>query len=196
MRTKFLMRTLMATMLLLCLSATSQAASRRYWVDVGRDSGGGGYTRIAALRVRAIQFLLRSRGYKATTDGVYGAQTESLVKRFQRSKALRASGRVNGPTWEALIVPVKDGNRGDAVRALQSLLRELNLRPQDQNEADDRKVALSGIFGPQTQSAVKKFQADNELKVDGVAGAYTWCLLTQGALDKAAYDATSAGGQG
>lgn len=196
MQSKTMMRGLMAMALLLCLGTASQAASRRYWVEVGRNTQGGGYTRIAALRVRAIQFLLRSRGYKATTDGVFGAQTESLVKRFQRSKALRASGRVNGPTWEALVVPLKNGSRGDAVRALQSLLRPHTDRPQDQNEADDRRVALSGIFGPQTQSAVTQFQAGNQLKADGVAGAYTWCLLTQGALGEASDNATSAGGQG
>ena len=34
--------------------------------------------------------------------------------------------------------------------------------------------AIDGKFGPNTENAVKKFQQDNQLKVDGIAGPETW----------------------
>ena len=34
--------------------------------------------------------------------------------------------------------------------------------------------AIDGKFGPNTENAVKKFQQDNRLKVDGIVGPQTW----------------------
>ncbi len=39
--------------------------------------------------------------------------------------------------------------------------------------------AIDGKIGPMTQKAVKEFQADNGLKVDGVVGKQTWAKLTE-----------------
>ena len=57
---------------------------------------------------------------------------------------------------------IRQGDRGDAVRELQSLLDGL--------DAD-------GIFGPKTTTAVRAFQKDNKLKVDGVVGPASWGAL-------------------
>lgn len=40
-------------------------------------------------------------------------------------------------------------------------------------------IKVDGIFGQQTESAVKKFQTENKLSADGIVGQLTW-----GALDK------------
>lgn len=36
---------------------------------------------------------------------------------------------------------------------------------------------VDGSFGPATLSAVKKFQKDNGLEVDGICGPLTWAKL-------------------
>ena len=58
-------------------------------------------------------------------------------------------------------VVVKRGDRGSAVRSIQ---QELG-------------VAADGVFGPQTERAVKRFQSRHDLVPDGIVGP-----LTRGAL--------------
>ncbi len=68
------------------------------------------------------------------------------------------------------MVTVKFGDRGAAVVKLQDYLKILGY---DVGKAD-------GIFGGQTSAALRTFQSDKGLKVDGVAGVKTWA-----AIDKA-----------
>ncbi|MDD4570376.1 MAG: peptidoglycan-binding domain-containing protein [Tepidanaerobacteraceae bacterium] len=56
---------------------------------------------------------------------------------------------------------------GDDVRELQSNLESLGY---DVGPID-------GIFGPLTEQAVKKFQKDNKLVVDGIVGQETFAAL-------------------
>jgi len=62
---------------------------------------------------------------------------------------------------------VKKGSKGDAVKGLQNAL---NARGYDVGTVD-------GIFGPATETAVKSFQRDFGLDVDGIVGPYTWEAL-------------------
>lgn len=39
------------------------------------------------------------------------------------------------------------------------------------------QVTVDGIFGPQTEAAVKAFQAKSQLTVDGIVGPHTWSAL-------------------
>ena len=69
--------------------------------------------------VKTLQFLLRARGHTVTVDGIFGPQTDAAVKAFQTSKGLAANGTVDPNSWTALIVQVKKGSSGDAVRGVQ-----------------------------------------------------------------------------
>ena len=62
---------------------------------------------------------------------------------------------------------LRQGSRGAAVEQLQSKLSQLGHNP---GRAD-------GIFGPNTKSAVRDFQREQGLGVDGVVGRQTWSAL-------------------
>lgn len=53
--------------------------------------------------VIAMQQLLRERGYVLEVDGVFGKETDSVVREFQRDRGLEIDGIVGPNTWAALL---------------------------------------------------------------------------------------------
>jgi peptidoglycan hydrolase-like protein with peptidoglycan-binding domain len=76
---------------------------------------------------KSLQFLLRARGHHLAVDGLFGPVTEAAVRAFQTSKGLPTTGIVNAQTWVALIVEVRRGSTGDAVRGVQEEFQFRNL---------------------------------------------------------------------
>lgn len=52
--------------------------------------------------VMELQILLQRRGYRMQFDGVYGTYTENVVRQFQRSRGLPATGLTDSKTWASL----------------------------------------------------------------------------------------------
>ncbi len=117
--------------------------------------------------VYAIQYLLRANGHNLAPDGIFGPQTKSRVENFQTQKGLAKDGIVGPDTWSALIIQVSQGSNGDAVRAVQKLLRDKY----------GYAVEVDGVFGPITANAVKAFQTAKGLASDGIVGPNTWKSL-------------------
>lgn len=60
--------------------------------------------------VRALQFLLRDRGYNGkmgTPDGIFGPNTDGAVKAYQKAKGLLVDGIVGSATFGSLLGVVK-----------------------------------------------------------------------------------------
>jgi len=128
--------------------------------------------------IKTVQYLLRQHGSsEVAADGIFGPITDAAVRSFQADHGLLVDGIVGNQTWSTLLVRVSMGSRGDAVRGVQSQFQARNL-------SDDPNVGLQvdGIFGPQTNGAVRSFQQAVELAVDGVVGPLTWNALVNGAL--------------
>ena len=70
---------------------------------------------------------------------------------------------------------LRKGSTGDDVKQLQKLLR----------------LKTDGIFGPNTEKAVVRYQMSNDLKVDGVVGNETWTMLLNSAHSEDAIDESS-----
>jgi peptidoglycan hydrolase-like protein with peptidoglycan-binding domain len=119
--------------------------------------------------VYALQYLLRAEGYSLTADGEFGPKTASTVKNFQEAKGLTIDGIVGPDTWQALIQghTVKKGSVGEAVWAVQHLLKYKH----------GQELAPDGVFGDETDAAVRNLQTAYGLKVDGIVGKNTWKAL-------------------
>jgi N-acetylmuramoyl-L-alanine amidase len=103
--------------------------------------------------------------------GRYGDGTVAAVRAFQGSRGLLTSGECDAATWHAL---VEAGYRlGDRLLYLRSPM----LRGDDVHDLQRGLGALGfdagrvdGIFGPQTEDALRQFQRNAGLTTDGVCG--------------------------
>ncbi|HEY0075566.1 MAG TPA: peptidoglycan-binding protein [Abditibacteriaceae bacterium] len=143
------------------------------WPHLSRANSGD------ITNVRMVQLLLRHRGfYKAGIDEVFGPKTEAAIKAFQKTAGLKVDGVVGPQTWNKLTVRVKRSDKNDAVKAIQQVF------DYGYSETGDESLNLTadgfGFFGPKTESAVRGTQKEARLKVDGVVGPQTWCILAGG----------------
>lgn len=122
-------------------------------------------------KVKLLQYLLNDYGYNLTPDGVFGTRTYNAVQDFQRNADLVVDGIVGGNTWRKLLNPqgqlVRLGDKGPAVYYLQQKLLS-KLYPVGE---------IDGVFGNATLNAVREFQQENGLTVDGIVGNNTWRVL-------------------
>ena len=147
--------------------------------------------------VLALQRTLISLGYYAgTLDGYFGPYTEATVKAFQTANNLYVDGVVGPYTWAVL----RDGNTaytapGDAVKTASETETAADTTGDQASHNGDLVYGMTndevayvqlflqllgydvgvidGYFGDMTLAAVKAFQSDFGLYVDGVIGAQT-----------------------
>ena len=125
--------------------------------------------------VRPLQQLLRARNHPVAVDGIFGPNTEAAVKSFQQSRGHAADGNVWPHTWPKLDLHIKKGSTGDAVRALQEVMKF-----HDQSNGEGPGVQIDGIFGPRTDAFVRGFQTAIGTPSDGIVGPITWRGLVSG----------------
>ena len=155
---------------------------------LGNSSSSGSSTSSSVLRlgstgnaVSTLQQNLTTLGYYyGDITGHYGNLTEKAVKNFQKAKGLTQDGLVSTSTQNAIasalknagidtgtitgtVTALREGDKGTAVTELQTMLKKLEYYYGD----------VTGSFGSLTKQAVRKFQAANNLTVDGIAGSST-----------------------
>lgn len=108
--------------------------------------------------LRRGDFAGFARGYNGPNYNKYDIKMANAATRY--------GGRPATVTGSVPSAYMRIGSKGSDVRALQKLL----VRAQ-------YNVKVDGDFGPSTRMAVKKFQADNGLSSDGVAGPQTMKAL-------------------
>ena len=102
-----------------------------------------------AAAVRALQFKLVEKGYLQQfkladgntfyprPNGSFNLATENAVKEFQKSLGLKATGIVDGRTWQALGFPVNvtSTRSTQSTQSAQSSPNQLNTAQQTQSDA-------------------------------------------------------------
>lgn len=131
--------------------------------------------------IRSYQKRLKNLGYLTTEpDGKYGDDTVSAVKRFQMVNGLISDGYIGQETRLMLLSDnaeynsISIGASGDDVTRIQERLKELKYLSK-----------VTGYFGEDTNSALKSFQKQNGLTVDGKFGAQTNAKLFSDSAKKA-----------
>ena len=135
--------------------------------------------------VQRVQQRLKDLGYyTGTVDGQYGPGTAEAVRLFQVQNGLTGDGIVGEGTRAALFassaqtyVPVdtptpnpellKRGSTGDDVIEMQQRLKDLGFY----------SGSVDGNFGPGTEEALRLFQRQHGLTVDGMAAKATFSVL-------------------
>ncbi|MEN3360874.1 MAG: hypothetical protein V7637_4856 [Mycobacteriales bacterium] len=120
--------------------------------------------------VFAVQHLLNFRGATLTADGAFGPLTQAAVQSFQSANSLPPTGIVDAVTWPVLVVAVRRPDSNEAVRGAQRVLNKWGYQ-----------LTVDGVFGALTDGAIRDFQRQNALTIDGVVGANSWRTLTGGA---------------
>ena len=126
-----------------------------------------------------------------TVNGVYDEDTRRAVSAFQRFYGIDVSGKVDEPTWNAVVSvyydvaeelppslppypgrPVKAGSTGEDVKFIQNALNSIRRGVKEIPPLD-----VDGMYGPKTENAVKAFQKYYGLVPDGIVGPLTWARL-------------------
>ena len=159
------------------LAVTAVKAPQLQPWPVLKQGANSGWPRVT---VRSLQYLLVAHGAKLPVDGVFGHQTKLAVVAFQRARHLTANGVAGAATWRALLVTLRPGSTGPAVRAVQD---QANFR----NGRNGHSLNVDGHYGAKTAAWVRAFQhaVAQEMPgfpVNGIVGAPTWQALVTEAL--------------
>ena len=133
-------------------------------------SGPAWYTRVLSKGMSGDDVKVVQRKVQAADDGVFGPNTEGKVRGWQKVHGLDPDGVVGPKTAAALgnaaaygQVPswykdvLSKGSKGTVVKIVQGKVG----------------VKTDGDFGPNTDSAVRRFQSAHGLTVDGLVGENT-----------------------
>ena len=123
-----------------------------------------------------------------TADGVFGTNTQAAVRAFQSLFGLTPDGVIGPQTWYKIVdvrrtlptiaVPqfpgtaLRVGSRGNDVTLMQKYLNTIAA-----SYPSIPRLTADGIFGPATEAAVRAFQSNFGLGVDGVLGRNTWNMI-------------------
>ena len=124
--------------------------------------------------VTTITTTLHRLGLIGEIKDLFDDEVVQSIRAFQQARGLSVSGVIDSPTEKALeearwklgdrSLRIQQPNmRGDDVAVLQSRLVEMGFNPG----------RVDGIYGPNTELAVKEFQKSVGATVDGVCGPGT-----------------------
>lgn len=131
--------------------------------------------------VREVQRHIVRHGDNITIDGDFGPNTESAVKRFQSKNGLTVDGIVGSNTWKALKAGSQPATKSEAkgypVLRTGSVSNYVNSLRLLLNRTGYRVASKGTTYDSEVRDAVKKYQADHKLTVDGVVGPNTWSSI-------------------
>jgi peptidoglycan hydrolase-like protein with peptidoglycan-binding domain len=119
----------------------------------------------ARRRAAELQFVPASSRAKRMSLGALAALTVGPTASIASGAGTSASTGPEAATTTEHTISLSEGEEGRQVQMLQSALGG---------------VSVDGVYGPETEEAVKSFQASHGLGVDGIAGPETLAALRGG----------------
>ena len=136
-----------------------------------------------------LQQALIEQGYlTGNADGIYGRKTEKAVRNFQKKKGLKVDGLAGKKTQELLFdssssLPHSGIFSGDYSKiTAESNKKRIMLLQNALGKMNYLNGTIDGIYGTVTANAVKAFQREQGLKVDGIAGQKTLLCIEEKTL--------------
>jgi Putative peptidoglycan-binding domain-containing protein len=141
---------------------------------------------VAPKAVQLVQERLRQDGsYTGAVDGIWGADSQAALEKFQQTHSLQVTGELNQATVATLGIPVEQlasttwpappvttvfvgsSLASSSIQVIQTRLRDLNYYrgPSD------------GLWGADTQSAIERFQEGRGLQPNGQLNPMTVAAL-------------------
>lgn len=117
-----------------------------------------------------LAVLALQKDYNLKQDGVVGPATWAMIKTLNVSNAEPGVVEPDKPSVGANVTRIERGDKGARVTKLQQQLITLGYLPAGEDD---------GKFGAKTQQAVRSFQKDQGIKVDGIAGTQTFVRLNE-----------------
>jgi len=141
--------------------------------------------------VRWVQSSLNAiLGLRLPLDGILGPETRSAIRSFQKKQGLPADGIVGPDTQQALSAARRAGTRPapqEFEAGWGSQAQEVGRNRRSRayvrwvqgslNRILGLRLAVDGILGRQTRSAIRTFQGRFGLAVDGIVGPRTEAAL-------------------
>jgi N-acetylmuramoyl-L-alanine amidase len=126
--------------------------------------------------VQAVQQHLRQAGdYAGNIDGVWGPDSVTALQRFQQTHGLQVTGQLNQATVATLGLDPDAlfGNGTQTANAAQAPVAGESLSPQAVRTVQQRLAQLGfyrgpddGVWGPETQNAITRFQESRGLQAN------------------------------
>ena len=114
-------------------------------------------------------------GSQIVVDGYFGPKTRTAIFYLQCIGGMRVDGRVGLQTWRFIkdgydgLPVLQRGSQGGGVYAVQLMLKRLQFHD----------LMIDGIFGEQTEQALKTIQQRFRLEPDGIVGPKTWKPISE-----------------
>nr|WP_281241101.1 peptidoglycan-binding protein [Marinococcus luteus] len=162
---------------------------------------------VSGSNVQQLQKDLNEAGFHVTDNPTtyFGPKTEQAVRDFQEQYTLTIDGVAGPKTLAKLAEVLSDSSNDDSSNDDSSNDDSSNDDSSDDSSSNDSGLLKDGVdspaaqamkkdlytlgyldisnpngkFGPQTEAAVKEFQRDHDLYVDGVAGPKTLAKISE-----------------
>ncbi len=152
---------------------------------------------IGVNKMQAYLNIMHDYGFirnKIVQDGIFGSDTKTSVQQFQNYEGISVDGIIGENTWDAVVSKLKtlninpsipvasssyylaNGSIGLSVEKMQEYLNEIF-------KGSEIPLKEDGMYGTKTQSTVQKYQALNDLTIDGTLGWRTWDSIMDSILD-------------
>lgn len=120
--------------------------------------------------VQAAEISSKNQNVENSESSAQSIVSMDSIVTEKKNQSMNFSARSTQPT-------IRKGDSVSAVKSMQSMLNYLSKVSDHKNHSSWYCGSADGVFGSSTVKALKNYQRDAGLTVDGVCGSATWRAL-------------------